>query len=415
MKNLIKRLVFFSVFLFPSLLIADQTYQTLPYAIEHSTFNNVYSARTKTQKVEFSDGTSMTTAPSGGDNLGNHIATTTLNMTGNSETNVNVISGRDTAVVGSSLTIRGGNSTTNTSGVIGGNLNLNGGTPQGGASAGTGGNVNITAGNGANSSSTGGSINVTAGIGSTGNGGGGTGGNITINTANKIVNGGTVGNITIKAGNGRGTPPIPAPQVETGNTSGGSILLKAGWSAPGQPSAFVSLFTSDTERMNVSDTKIDLFNDLYSAYNVYFTTGNIYAKTIIFYDGSSLTTVPTSYNIYAPTSTIWFGSGNYQLAGGATGASFIRGGNLGFRMYDPPFDTGVLGDTDVQIDGSSVCFRGSVKIAKDCNVFGGFYPKPVASLPTSGYTEGAVIYNTTTKKIYHSTETVSGVWSWVNP
>jgi hypothetical protein len=45
---------------------------------------------------------------------------------------------------------------------------------------------------------------------------------------------------------------------------------------------------------------------------------------------------------------------------------------------------------------------------------GGFYPKSVTSLPTTGYTAGSLIFksNDTPPAMYYSTETVTGVWSW---
>lgn len=42
----------------------------------------------------------------------------------------------------------------------------------------------------------------------------------------------------------------------------------------------------------------------------------------------------------------------------------------------------------------------------------GCYPQTVTSLPTTGYDEGAFIYNTTDHKMYISTETVTGAGSW---
>lgn len=46
------------------------------------------------------------------------------------------------------------------------------------------------------------------------------------------------------------------------------------------------------------------------------------------------------------------------------------------------------------------------------SVHAGFYPEQSSALPTSGYQEGCIYYNTTDKILYVSTETVVGAWSW---
>ena len=44
--------------------------------------------------------------------------------------------------------------------------------------------------------------------------------------------------------------------------------------------------------------------------------------------------------------------------------------------------------------------------------FNGLIPPSGASLPTSGYSEKRFFYNTTTHRLYISTESVSGTYSW---
>lgn len=57
--------------------------------------------------------------------------------------------------------------------------------------------------------------------------------------------------------------------------------------------------------------------------------------------------------------------------------------------------------------------QGDLYVGDELEVDGGFYPEQVSGLPTTGYGEGAIIYNATDQKSYTSTETVTSANSWV--
>jgi|GEM_PF-5526767 len=119
-------------------------------------------------------------------------------------------------------------------------------------------------------------------------------------------------------------------------------------------------------------------------------------------------------------STVMDDTGDLQLIGGGTdwntGAQLILSGdsatgNVEFRIKD----TAAFIITERTGDWSTpfkVNANGNTEVLGTLKVSGGLHPPNASSLPTTGYTEGALFYNTTDKNLYISSETVTSIYSW---
>lgn len=72
------------------------------------------------------------------------------------------------------------------------------------------------------------------------------------------------------------------------------------------------------------------------------------------------------------------------------------------------FDKGIASSTGTFTNSTNAVVVSTSATSSASLKFGG----AVAGLPTTGYTQGAVVYLTTDKKLYVSTETVVGTQSW---
>lgn len=126
------------------------------------------------------------------------------------------------------------------------------------------------------------------------------------------------------------------------------------------------------------------------------------------YSGSI--SVPEGYYFMgAGYSCIWHEGGNTAVGSPNDIIFKYSTGTEGMRIKGTTGNVGISSSTPTALLTVGAGANPSLKVETG----GGMYPKSGAALPTTGISEGSLFYNTADKKLYVSTETVVGAYSWV--